>query len=201
MKLSQLFTAPNQLTLLRMIFVPFIIIHLVSGHYAWALTLFVLAGFSDGLDGLLARTLKQQTVLGQYLDPIADKLLLGTAFVVLSFRDALPWWLTILVLSRDVAIIMTALLISLVVGYRPFRPTVLGKVSTVCQVATVFAAVSYQVHFPFIGELLVEGFTYVVAATTVASGVHYLLVVQRRYGHREAEDSSVEASSSDTNPD
>ena len=78
MKLSQIFTAPNQLTLLRMIFVPFIVIDLVDGQYLWALILFVVAGFSDGLDGLLARRLHQQTLLGQYLDPIADKLLLST---------------------------------------------------------------------------------------------------------------------------
>ena len=83
MKLSQVFTAPNQLTLLRMIFVPFIVIHLVDGHFLWALVLFVVAGFSDGLDGLLARRLHQQTLLGQYLDPTADKLLLSTMFLVL----------------------------------------------------------------------------------------------------------------------
>ena len=80
MKATQLFTAPNQLTLLRMLFVPFIVIYLVQEHYGWALILFVLAGLSDGLDGLLARKLHQQTLLGQYLDPIADKLLLSTCF-------------------------------------------------------------------------------------------------------------------------
>ena len=90
MKLSQLLTAPNQLTLLRMVFVPFIVINLVAGHYKWALILFVLAGFSDGLDGLLARTLKQQTTLGQYLDPIADKLLLSTMFMVLAILHKIP---------------------------------------------------------------------------------------------------------------
>ena len=84
MKFSQIFTAPNQLTLLRMVFVPFIVIHLVEGRYLWALVVFVVAGFSDGLDGLLARTLHQQTLLGQYLDPIADKLLLSTMFLSLS---------------------------------------------------------------------------------------------------------------------
>ena len=91
MKFSQIFTAPNQLTLLRMIFVPFIVIHLVDGHYRWALVVFVIAGFSDGLDGLLARKLHQQTLLGQYLDPIADKLLLSTMFLVLSILHKIPW--------------------------------------------------------------------------------------------------------------
>ena len=198
---SRTLTPANQITILRLVFVPLFAILEINHHYVWALAILVAAAFSDVVDGLVARVFHEETPLGIALDPIADKLLLGTAFVVLAFRDALPWWLTILVLSRDVAIIMTALLISLVVGYRPFRPTVLGKISTVCQVATVFVAVSYQVHVPFVRELLVEVCTYVVAAATVASGVHYLLVVQRRYGHREAEDSSVEASSSDTNPD
>ena len=103
MKLSQLLTAPNQLTLLRLVFIPFIVISIVDGHYGWALILFVLAGFSDGLDGLLARTLKQQTVLGQYLDPIADKLLLSTLFLVLSIRHKIAWKFTVLVFSRDSA--------------------------------------------------------------------------------------------------
>ena len=91
MKLSQLFTAPNQLTLLRMLFLPFIVINLVDDHYTTALILFVLAGISDGLDGLLARRLHQQTLLGQYLDPIADKLLLSTLFLVLSILHKIPW--------------------------------------------------------------------------------------------------------------
>src|SRR5712691_162314 len=84
MNLRQILTAPNQLTLLRMIFLPFIVINVVGHHYVWALVLFVLAGISDGLDGLLARRLHQQTQLGQYLDPIADKLLMSTMFLVLS---------------------------------------------------------------------------------------------------------------------
>src|SRR6202163_1602852 len=105
MKLSQILTAPNQLTLLRMIFVPFIVIELVEGRYFWALVLFVIAGFSDGLDGLLARKLHQQTLLGQYLDPIADKLLLSTLFLVLSILHRIPWKFTVLVFSRDLTIL------------------------------------------------------------------------------------------------
>jgi len=88
--LRQILTAPNQLTLLRMIFLPFIVINLVKQDFKWALALFVLAGLSDGLDGLLARTLHQQTLLGQYLDPIADKLLMSTMFLVLSIERMIP---------------------------------------------------------------------------------------------------------------
>jgi cardiolipin synthase len=134
------------------------------------------------VDGIVARLLKQETALGVALDPIADKLLMTTAYLTLAFRDALPWWLTILVISRDAAIIITALLISLVAGYRPFRPTALGKASTVVQVLTVFAAVSFQAHVPFVLRGLVRTCSYLAAVLTVASGIHYGVVVRQRYG-------------------
>lgn len=180
-------TPANQITILRLVFVPLFAIFEVSRSYGWALAILLGAALSDVVDGVVARVFHEESPLGIALDPIADKLLLGTAFVVLAFRDVLPWWLTILALSRDVAIIMTALLISLVVGYRPFRPTVLGKISTACQVATVFAAVAYQIRLPFVAGWVVETCTYLVAIFTVASGVHYLVVVQQRYGHHEDE--------------
>ena len=123
MKLSQLLTAPNQLTLLRMMFLPFIVINLVGSHYSWALVLFVLAGLSDGLDGLLARTLKQQTTLGQYLDPIADKLLLSTMFLVLSILHKIPWKFTVLVFSRDISILCASAVLYAIAGLRDFRPS------------------------------------------------------------------------------
>ena len=106
--IRQLLTAPNQLTLLRLIFIPFIVIFVLDQEWGWALGLFVLAGLTDNLDGLLARLLKQKTVLGQYLDPIADKLLLSTLFLVLSFAGKIPWKFTVLVFSRDVGIVVTS---------------------------------------------------------------------------------------------
>ena len=138
MKLSQLLTAPNQLTLLRMVFLPFIIIHLVGGRYSWALILFVLAGISDGLDGLLARVLKQQTKIGQYLDPMADKLLLSTMFLVLSVLHKIPWKFTVLVFSRDICIVAVSAVLYIAAGLRDFRPSIFGKANTFAQVAAVF---------------------------------------------------------------
>ncbi len=187
---SRTLTPANQITILRLVFVPVFVIFEVNRYYGWALAVLLASALSDVVDGIVARVFHEETPLGIALDPIADKLLLGTAFVVLAVRDILPWWLTILTLSRDVAIIMTALLISLVVGYRPFRPTVLGKISTVCQVATVFAAVAYQANVPFMVHGLVEVFVYLVAIFTVASDIHYLLVVQQRYAHHELEPSA-----------
>ena len=186
-------TPANQITILRLVFVPLFAILEISRSYGWALAVLVAAALSDAVDGLVARVFHEETPLGIALDPIADKLLLGTAFVVLAFRDVLPWWVTILVLSRDVVIIVTALLISLVVGFRPFRPTLLGKISTVCQVATVFAAVCSQVRVPLVTTLLVDICVYLVAVFTVASGVHYLVVVQQRYGQRDRESASADS--------
>src|SRR6476660_2466227 len=102
--IRQLLLAPNQLTLLRLIFIPFIIINIVGHNWGWALILLVAAGVSDGLDGWIARALHQQSRLGEYLDPIADKLLLSTLFLVLSIVGQIPWRYTILVFSRDMSI-------------------------------------------------------------------------------------------------
>lgn len=193
---SRTFTPANQITILRLVFVPVFIIFEVSQYYGWALAILIASAVSDVVDGLVARVFHEETPLGIALDPIADKLLLGTAFVVLAVREVFPWWLTILTLSRDVAIILTALLISLVVGYRPFRPSVLGKISTVSQVAIVFAGVSFQAHVPFITHGFVEVLTYLVAVLTVASGIHYLLVVQHRYARHEQEGTEAKAADS-----
>src|SRR5947207_8548273 len=134
MNLRQMLTAPNQLTLLRMIFLPFIVINVVGHHYIWALVLFVLAGLSDGLDGLLARKLHQQTQLGQYLDPVADKLLMSTMFLVLSLLHRIPWKYTVVVFSRDVSILIVSALLYATTSLRDFRPRVFGKANTTAQV-------------------------------------------------------------------
>jgi len=134
--LSQLRAAPNQLTLLRLIIIPFIIINIVDERFGWALGLFVLAGISDALDGLLARLLKQKTLLGQYLDPIADKLLLSTLFPVLSATHKIPWMVTILVMSRDLSLLLVAAIFTLTTSYRDFKPNIFGKANTVAQIAT-----------------------------------------------------------------
>src|SRR5438270_4976674 len=146
MKLSQVFTAPNQLTLLRMAFVPFIVIELVEARYLRALILFVIAGFSDGLDGLLARKLHQQTLLGQYLDPIADKLLLSTMFPVLSILHKIAWKYTIMVFSRDISILAASAVLFAIAGLRDFRPSIFGKANTLCQIAAVFFVMLLDIY-------------------------------------------------------
>ncbi len=181
-------TVANQITILRLVFVPIFAIMVVNGQYGAALLVLGAAALSDIFDGIVARTGHQVSPLGVALDPIADKILMITAFVTLSYRGLLPWWLTILVLSRDVGIVMIALLIILVAGYRPFYPSRLGKASTVVQVTTVLATLGHLVRIPWVSHPLVEGLIYLAAALTVVSALHYLVIVQHRYGRQEPEE-------------
>lgn len=180
MKLSQVLTAPNQLTLLRMIFVPFVVIHLVDGRYLWALIVFIVAGFSDGLDGLLARRLHQQTLLGQYLDPIADKLLLSTMFLVLSILHKIPWKLTVLVFSRDISILAASAVLFAIAGLRNFRPSIFGKANTFSQISAVFFVLLFEIsrqRWIWIARTVFLRATF---AFTIISALHYLILVQQR---------------------
>jgi cardiolipin synthase len=183
---SRALTPANQITILRLVFVPVFAILVIDRSYGWALAVLAAAAISDVVDGAVARVFHQQTPLGMALDPIADKALMTTAYLVLAFRDALPWWLTILVLSRDVAIVMIALLIILVAGYRPFRPSILGKISTTVQVTTIFVAVGFQAHIPLATATLLRICILLTATLTLASGIHYLVVVRHRYAHHPA---------------
>jgi cardiolipin synthase (CMP-forming) len=178
--LSQLLTAPNQLTLMRMVFLPFVIINLVGHHYGWALTLFVLAGVSDALDGLLARTLKQQTLLGQYLDPIADKLLLSTMFLVLSILHKIPWKYTVLVFSRDISILCASAVLYMIAGLRDFRPSIFGKANTFAQVAAVFFVLVLNVHPARWLWIAQKQFLRATFFFTIISGLHYVFLVGKR---------------------
>ena len=180
MNFSQLLTAPNQLTLLRMVFLPFVVLKIVEGHYNWALVLFVLAGLSDGLDGLLARRLKQQTTLGQYLDPIADKLLLSTMFLVLSIFHKIPWKFTVVVFGRDASILAVSAVLYAIAGLRDFRPSIFGKANTFAQVAAIFFVLLFEVER--IGWIWIARLTFLRATFlfTIVSGVHYVFLA----GHR-----------------
>jgi cardiolipin synthase len=190
LRASEIKTFPNQLTLLRLIFVPFIVTSVVEGHYARALTLFVLAGVSDGLDGYLARKLNQRTMLGQYLDPIADKLLLSTLFLVLSFTHRIPWRMTIAVFSRDIIILMVCTLLYMTTSLRDFRPSIWGKLNTLAQIGTVFFVLVKEVtHNAFLGHVR-SAFLEVTFVLTCWSALHYVWLVDRRLrlvsgAHRE----------------
>ena len=178
--IRQLLTAPNQLTLLRLIFIPFIIINIVDHNYGWALILTVAAGLSDGLDGVLARALKQQTVLGEYLDPIADKLLLSTLFLVLSIVHMIPWRYTVLVFSRDLCIVATSAVLYATTTLRDFRPSIFGKINTGAQVLTVFFVLLFQVNSVAWIYYARRLSLYATFAFTLISGLHYIFLVGQR---------------------
>jgi len=178
--LGQFFYPSNQLTLLRLVFIPFVILSIVYDRYQAAFVLVLIAGITDGMDGLLARRLGQQTTLGKYLDPIADKLLLNSAFLALAAVREIPLWLVILVLSRDVIMVTTSVVIILATTQRLFPPSLSGKASTLAQVATVLLTLS-ALLLP-LGPLVVlqQVGVYTAAALTIVSGLQYAWLTAER---------------------
>jgi cardiolipin synthase len=179
------FTIPNLLSLLRMGLIPLFVITVVNGDLPKALLVFVVAGVTDALDGFIARFWHQESPLGAYLDPIADKLLLTTAYVMLSIPSfnhgtRIPSWVTILVIARDVLLVAVALVMYLALGVKRFPPTVLSKVNTVFQVLAV-ALVLVAGTFPALRsiELTADTCLFLVAGLTVASGLDYVYRVSR----------------------
>jgi cardiolipin synthase len=176
---GRIWTVPNQITFLRLGFLPLFLILMSYERYRWALLVLVVSGLSDGIDGLLARSLNQRSSLGAYLDPIADKLLLSSSFLILAFKKQLAWWLTILVLSRDVLILIVAVVILLISGYRPFPPSIYGKLTTATEIILVFLVVlgaAYpHYHVGVLNRLLV----YTVTVLSIVSGFHYSFTTAR----------------------
>jgi cardiolipin synthase (CMP-forming) len=178
-------TTANQLTILRIVFIPVFIILLSYGRTGFALMIFIMAGVTDVLDGIIARRFGQKTSLGSVLDPLADKLLMVTSIVILSlpqmgFPNVLPRWLTILLISRDVLMMLVALMIVLMVGWRLFRPSIYGKASTLFQVITVFAVLYCNWREETVPLLNVLYF--VTGGLTAFSGLHYLFTGRDRVG-------------------
>lgn len=172
----------NQLTLLRMLLIPAFVILVLYGQAGWALLVFVLAGVTDGLDGLIARLTNQRTSLGAWLDPMADKLLLVTTFIVLSLPDVgltnrIPAWLTVLVISRDVVIVVTVAVVSLAVGPRTFVPSLFGKIATATYIATCVIVMWF--NYAGVRSVLVDVGIYTSLAVTLLSGLHYIVHARR----------------------
>ena len=170
-------TAANQLTLLRMLLIPVLAILLIYGHVGAALVTFLVAGLTDLLDGLIARWSGQKTDLGAWLDPMADKLLLVTTFVMLTLPNdhmpnRLPVWLTVLMISRDIGIVATVAIVNLAVGRRTFMPSIFGKIAT----ATFILTGLVTLYFNYLGRasIVVDAFVYASLAATLVSSLHYL---------------------------
>ena len=170
-------TLANQITLLRLLLIPVFVILVVYGWPGWALAVFAFAGVTDALDGLAARRAGQRTSLGAWLDPMADKLLLVTTFVVLTVPgtdlvNRFPLWLTILVISRDVVIVTTVAIVNLVMGARTFPPSLWGKVATGIYLVTCVVVM----WFNYLGRrsVLVDVGIWLSLAITLVSGFHYI---------------------------
>jgi cardiolipin synthase len=179
-RINPLRTMPNLLTIARICVAPFLVSAVLEGKFITGFVLFMAAGITDALDGMLARILKQRTILGQYLDPVADKLLLSTLFLVLTHMNLIPVRVTALVFGRDLGILVVAAILYSAAGRREFKPSVFGKANTLAQVTAVASVLLYQVNRAAWIGLLKNYSLYATIALTVASGLHYAWLVTRR---------------------
>jgi cardiolipin synthase (CMP-forming) len=185
---SRILTVPNLLTVFRMVLIPVFVTLLFYQRFVLALVVFMVAGVTDGLDGLLARRFQQQTQLGTILDPIADKLMMVSAFVVLSMRSVfpsplpshlpIPFWVTITVISRDVFIIVGAAAINIMTGFRGFRPSLPGKLNTTVQIVGI-AAIMFAASVPYYTGYYLPSVYATVFALAVFSGLHYVFFISK----------------------
>ena len=176
------FTLANQITILRIMLIPVFVLLIVYGSLGWALLTFLVAGGTDALDGLIARWTGQRTSLGAWLDPMADKLLLVTTFVVLTLpaiplTNHLPLWLTVFVISRDVVIVGVVAIVTLAAGPRTFTPSMWGKLAT----ATYMVTSVIVMYYNYLSEqaLVVDVFIWISLGVTIISGVDYFLKLRR----------------------
>ena len=179
--MSQL-TIANQLTLLRMLLIPAFVLLVVYGQFGWALIVFAVAGITDALDGLIARKFSRRTRLGAWLDPMADKLLIVSTVSVLTLPglglvNKLPVWLTILIISRDLLIVLTVAVVNFAIGRREFRPSIYGKIATATYILTC-VTIMYFNYLQRTSALVTVGI-YASAAITLISGFHYGFMVTR----------------------
>ena len=182
MSTGPVFTIANQLTLLRMLLIPAFVLLVVYGRFGWALVVFIVAGVTDALDGIIARMPGQKSELGAWLDPVADKLLLVTTFIVLTLPNIglvnrIPIWLTVIVISRDIGIVLTVAIVNLASGPRTFRPSQLGKAATAWFILTCVVVMFY--NWRGTTSPVVDVFIWTSLAITLASGIDYVWRIGR----------------------
>jgi cardiolipin synthase len=185
---SRIVTVPNMLTVFRMVLIPIFVTLLFYQRFILALGAFIIAGITDGLDGLLARRFDQRSQLGTVLDPIADKLMLVTAFVVLSMRSVfpqplpnhlpIPFWVTAAVISRDVFIVVGAAAINIMTGFRGFRPSWLGKFNTTVQIIAI-SIIMFAASVPYGTGYYLPTLYVIVFTLAVLSGAHYVFFASK----------------------
>ena len=175
-------TLANQLTILRIMLIPAFVLLVVYGYLGWALLTFLIAGVTDALDGLIARRAGQRTSLGAWLDPMADKLLLVTTFIVLTLPglplvNHIPLWLTVVLISRDIVIVGVVAIVNLAVGPRTFRPSMFGKLATATYIVTSVVVM----YFNYLGRpsVLVDLMVWLSLALTLISSADYFLKMRQ----------------------
>jgi cardiolipin synthase (CMP-forming) len=184
---DKILTIPNLLSFLRMALIPVFASLLFYGRYEWALFVFFFAGVSDGFDGYIARRFNQSSSLGTIIDPIADKLLMTTAFIILSLPHVLPetnkhfpvpFWVTAAVIGRDVLIIVVAMAIFIMTGFRGFKPSIWGKISTFVQISAI-GIILIACVIPSNSGLYLPPVYTLTAALAFISGIHYIFHVAK----------------------
>jgi len=196
---SSVITIPNLLTFLRMAMIPVFAILLYYGQNGWAFFVFFIAGISDGVDGFVARRFNQESELGTILDPIADKLLMTTAFIILTLPNILPptrhlpvpFWVTAAVIGRDVLIIAVAGAIFVITNFRGFKPSWLGKASTVVQIFAV-GLVLIAAIFPSLRGFYLPTVYTTVFAFALISGLHYIYHVAKLMKDSDAKNVEIQ---------
>lgn len=190
-RFNPLRTAPNLLTLLRICLAPFLVAAILDNHYLLSFVLFLVAGLTDALDGALARWLKQRSMLGHYLDPVADKLLLSTIFLVLLHKSLMPVTVTVLVFGRDVGILLVAAILYAAAGRREFHPSLFGKANTLAQISAVAAVLLHQLTSAYWVTCFRTLALDATMVLTVASGLHYAWIASRRGSAPSANGSGI----------
>lgn len=181
---------PNILTLLRILLTPLFVILLLGEDYNLALIIFIVAGLSDGLDGLIARCLNQRTAIGAYLDPLADKLLLVSAYIGLAVLNVIPDWVAVIIISRDVIISLGIAVFTITEKTYEVRPSLISKFTTTAQILTVILALFDPdqvrlaiIHLPVL---------WATSAVTIISGLHYIYfgmgILQEPNGNNNQQD-------------
>jgi cardiolipin synthase (CMP-forming) len=170
-------TIPNIITMIRILLTPIFVIYVINDQLLTGLVILVICGVSDGLDGLIARVFKQKSKLGSYLDPLADKIILMSAFIALSIRGFLPSWLSVAVISRDVLIMMGIIILYLTGVYLNIKPVISSKITTCFQFATVIAVLAREYLVPCQGYYLY--LYYITALFTIISFLQYLYQWQK----------------------
>jgi len=166
------FNIPNTLTFLRILIIPVFVTSIIYRRYDYSLVLFIIAALTDTLDGLFARLKNQRTAIGTFLDPLADKFLLVTSFVIFSVYGWIPKWLTIIVISRDIAIVVGWVLLYLMLGFSKVEPSILGK-ATIWVQSLLIAYILVDINILYLPDIPFSFFL-ITAGVTILSGIHYI---------------------------